>query len=116
MIYNTVYVISLACALLLLLVACEDWTHYTVLDGKGKYHLYWKLPDDIRADSEIVFQTEVEAKGYVGFGLSPNGGMAGSDIITGWIKNGEVYFQVRIIFKSLFAVKLTCISLILMCA
>lgn len=83
------------CSTLLLPVSSEEWTHSTVLDGNGKYHLSWQPPEDKRADSEIVFQVEVQAKGFVGFGLSPNGGMAGSDIVTGWIKNGQAYFQDR---------------------
>lgn len=81
--------------ILLKCVTSEEWTHHTVLDGNGKYNLYWKPPEDKKANSEIIFQAEVEAKGFIGFGLSPNGGMTGSDIVTGWVKDGEVYFQVR---------------------
>lgn len=37
--------------------------------------------------------------GWVAFGLSPNGGMNGSDVIVGWIKNGQanftVYFKIK---------------------
>lgn len=78
----------------LIFVKCEDWTHHTVLDGNGRYQLFWKPPENKNPGSEIIFQTVVQAKGFVGFGLSPNGGMKGSDIVTGWIKDGQVYFQV----------------------
>lgn len=75
-------------------VRSEGWLHCTTLDGAGKYHVCWRLEGE-DADAEIEFRVEVETHGYVGFGLSPNGGMAGSDIVTGWIKDGHFYFQVR---------------------
>ena len=31
---------------------------------------------------------EVETMGWVGLGFSPNGGMIGSDIMMGWVKDG----------------------------
>ena len=38
----------------------------------------------------------MEALGYVGFGISPNGGMAGSDVVIGWVKDdGTAVFHVR---------------------
>ncbi|GFY41323.1 hypothetical protein TNIN_68281 [Trichonephila inaurata madagascariensis] len=69
--------------------------HCTVLDGERKFHVCWNLIESVDDDREIEFKVEVETHGYVGFGLSPNGGMAGSDIVTGWIKEGQVYFQDR---------------------
>jgi hypothetical protein len=47
----------------------------------------------------IEFELSAETKGYVGFGLSPTGGMNGSDmIIAGVYKNGTGYFSVRNLF------------------
>lgn len=46
---------------------------------------------------DFVFSTQVhvEALGYVGFGLSPNGGMAGSDVVIGWVyDNGTAVLHV----------------------
>ena len=40
------------------------------------------------------FQVQVKTLGYVGLGISPNGGMAGADIVTAWVKDDLVYFQV----------------------
>lgn len=79
-------------------VASTEWAHHTTLDGAGRYHLYWTPPEDKSSDNEIVFKVEVQAKGFVGFGLSPNGGMTGSDIVTGWIRNGKPYFQVMLFY------------------
>jgi hypothetical protein len=38
----------------------------------------------------------VRARGYVGFGLSPNGRMFPSDVAMGWVKDGKVHFAVSI--------------------
>lgn len=45
---------------------------------------------------EITLEFTVETLGWVGFGLSPNGAMAGADIITGWVDgDGVGHIQVR---------------------
>ena len=37
----------------------------------------------------------MEALGYVGFGLSPNGGMTGADVVIGWVlEDGTPVFHV----------------------
>lgn len=42
---------------------------------------------------------QVGAKGYVGLGFSPNGGMKGADIILGWVDTtGAVLLQVSHLF------------------
>ena len=33
--------------------------------------------------------------GWIGFGLSPGGGMEDADIVVAWIKDGETFFYVR---------------------
>lgn len=81
-------------------VHSEDWLHCTTLDSAGNYHVCWRLYG-FDADTEIEFKVEVQTHGYIGFGLSPNGGMTGSDIVTGWIKDGIIYFQVRYIHSYL---------------
>ncbi|XP_077992069.1 DBH-like monooxygenase protein 1 homolog [Glandiceps talaboti] len=68
----------------------NDYTHNAILDEFGKFHLYWKL-----SDTAITFEIHVETLGYVGFGISPNGGMANADIVIGWVKDGEVFFTDR---------------------
>ncbi|XP_030638796.1 DBH-like monooxygenase protein 1 homolog [Chanos chanos] len=69
--------------------ACSHgFRHSTVLDADGKYHIKWKFDQ-----TTITFQLEVETQGYVGFGLSPNGAMALSDIVIGGVSHGRPYLQ-----------------------
>ncbi|KAJ8385923.1 hypothetical protein AAFF_G00178850 [Aldrovandia affinis] len=62
--------------------------HSTILDAHGKYKLRWRYDE-----SKITFEAEVETKGYIGFGLSPNGAMALSDIVIGGVEKGKPYLQ-----------------------
>ncbi|KAG9347462.1 hypothetical protein JZ751_005029 [Albula glossodonta] len=64
------------------------FSHSTVLDAHGKYRLRWR-----NDEGTITFETEVETKGYIGFGLSPNGAMALSDIVIGGVEKGKPYLQ-----------------------
>ena len=95
------------------------------LDVAGKYWMFW-TPDDetetitfevnlpdilnftkpnvwtLRKNRYILFlflllQVHVEALGYVGFGVSPNGGMTGADVVIGWVSDidGTAVFHVR---------------------
>ncbi|OXA47290.1 DBH-like monooxygenase protein 1 [Folsomia candida] len=62
-----------------------------VLDGEGKYILGWEISGD-----EIIFEIEAETLGWVGFGISPQGGMTGADIfIGGVLSDGSPYSQDR---------------------
>ncbi|XP_066265502.1 DBH-like monooxygenase protein 1 homolog [Branchiostoma lanceolatum] len=71
-------------------VAAEDFTHHESLDEEGKFHLFWKFDDE-----KIEFEAQVQTTGWVGLGLSPNGGMPGSDIAIGWVKDGTAYLTDR---------------------
>ena len=53
------------------------------------YHLFWNSDN-----TSITFEVHAKVKGWVGFGLSPNGGMPNSDIVIGWVKDGVSYFKV----------------------
>eukprot|EP00062_Callorhinchus_milii_P013958 gi/632962755/ref/XP_007897496.1/ PREDICTED: DBH-like monooxygenase protein 1 [Callorhinchus milii] len=66
----------------------EGFSHCAVLDAKGKYHLRWK-----HDNQSVTFELEVETRGYVGFGLSPSGSMAWSDIVIGGVANGQPYLK-----------------------
>ncbi|CAG5133807.1 unnamed protein product [Candidula unifasciata] len=66
----------------------ENFTYHEVLDDN--YELFWNFND-----THIIFETIVKTNGYVGFGISPNGGMAGSDIVIGWVKDQQAYFKDR---------------------
>lgn len=62
-------------------------------DTNGIYTLHWRFD---KATKTIFFAVNVSTNGWVGLGLSPNGGMKGSDIVTGWVNNGISYFQVSL--------------------
>ena len=62
----------------------------TVEDG-GLYELYWTFDN---AAETISFAVRVQTTGWVGFGLSRNGQMPNSDVVIGWVDNGETFFHV----------------------
>lgn len=68
----------------------EVFPQHAQLDVNGSFHLYWKTNA-----THITFEVHVKARGYVGFGLSPNGDMYPADIVTGWVKHGHAYLQDR---------------------
>jgi len=72
----------------------DIWSYQLWLDPYEKYSVKWNISD---LDETITFLCEVQTKGWIGLGLSPNGGMKGSDIIIAWIddNNGKTYFHVR---------------------
>ena len=67
----------------------NDYTHSLELLDKARYHTFWKYDD-----TTVTFEIHAKTLGWVGFGISPNGGMAGSDVIIAWVKDGESHFTV----------------------
>ena len=68
-------------------------------ENGGLYELYWKFDN---AKETISFAVHVNATGWVGFGLSPNGQMPNSDVVVGWVTDGgETVFHVSIFWFSL---------------
>lgn len=57
------------------LVPSESYTHKIDVDEDiiGLYTLFWKLT----SDDEILFEIHAKTTGWIGVGVSPNGGMAG---------------------------------------
>ena len=55
----------------------------------GVYSVYWKYDNDT-----VTFEVHARTLGYVGFGVSTNGGMAGSDIVIGWVQGEQTWFDV----------------------
>ena len=57
------------------LVPSEDYTHSLVVDEDEpeKYQVLWKLTNN----DEIQFEVHAKTLGWVGMGISPNGGMPG---------------------------------------
>jgi hypothetical protein len=54
-----------------------------------QFKIYWNVSGD-----KIIFELHVKTNGWIGFGLSPNGHMDQSDIMVGWIANGETFLTV----------------------
>ena len=66
------------------------------------YGLYWNYSI---ADGTIHFAVNISTTGWVGFGVSPNGQMPGSDVVMGWVAaDGTTYFHVSI------AIHLSCLT------
>ncbi|CAH1233754.1 MOXD1 [Branchiostoma lanceolatum] len=70
--------------------AVSDLTHHEVLDENGDFLLSWTFDDE-----QIEFEARVKTRGWLGLGLSPNGGMPGSDIVIGWVKDGQTHLTDR---------------------
>ncbi len=69
-----------------------QWMHEMTLDPLNKYNLKWSFDDN---KQQITFNVVVETRGWIGFGISQNGGMTGSDLIIGWVDdNGLTHFHV----------------------
>lgn len=62
----------------------EKYSFKSVLQNEGShvYTLHWRFDSEVR---RISFAVNVSTTGWVGFGLSPNGGMAGADVVIGWV-------------------------------
>eukprot|EP00118_Oscarella_pearsei_P005053 m.22576 g.22576 ORF g.22576 m.22576 type:complete len:625 (+) comp28360_c0_seq1:55-1929(+) len=62
------------------------------LNDDGSYWLFWTVNHDA---GEIDIAVQVKTKGWIGFGVSPDGKMPNSDIVTGWVKDGKGFLQDR---------------------
>jgi len=62
------------------------------LDSEARYHVAWEFEE---TESQVTFEVSVKTKGFVGFGISWNGGMKGADMVIGGVNpDGSVYFSV----------------------
>ena len=63
-----------------------------------RYTLYWNFNTTART---MQFAVRVRTNGWVGFGLSPNGQMPGSDVVIGWVdQQGQVFFNVSMMLHT----------------
>jgi hypothetical protein len=69
------------------------YSNYIDLIDEGIFRFYWN-----NTATDLIGEIHVKTNGWVGFGLSPNGGMANSDVIVGWIDDntGAVNFTVSL--------------------
>ncbi|XP_064622631.1 DBH-like monooxygenase protein 1 homolog [Lineus longissimus] len=68
----------------------EDYIHSVTLSEDTRYTVFWKFDNDT-----VTFEIHVETLGWVGFGFSPSGGMRGSDVVMGWVKDGIPHLSDR---------------------
>ncbi|XP_033106274.1 DBH-like monooxygenase protein 1 [Anneissia japonica] len=64
--------------------------HAVVLDEEYEVLLKWRIDGD-----DIFIEMSAKTQGYVAIGFSPNGGMPGSDIVAGWVKDGKAFLSDR---------------------
>ena len=78
--------------LLVPLVPSESYTHHeSIIDtDPGQFNIYWK----VFSTQEIQFEVHVRTLGWVGLGISTNGGMKGSDIAIGWYDASGAHLKV----------------------
>lgn len=60
---------------------------------EGVFRLYWNF-----TKTDIIAEIHCKTLGWVAFGFSPNGGMDKSDVVVGWISQGEANFTDRFIY------------------
>ena len=69
----------------------DRYSNFKLLNSSS-YELYWKV-DEPSGNLSLVVRVNTTV--WVGFGLSPNGGMPNLDIVMGWVEDdGTVVFQV----------------------
>ena len=71
----------------------ESYTHTLIVndDIPTQYVIFWKL---INNSLEIQFEVHCRTTGWIGLGFSQNGGMAGSYVVIGWVKDGQTHLKV----------------------
>ena len=70
----------------------SEHSFFAALDEDQNVKLYWNVSTE---NKEIVFTVEAKTTGWVGFGISSGQGkMKGADVVIGWVKDGQSYFQV----------------------
>ena len=61
-------------------------------EGSPLYTLYWNFSTP---EQTITFAVKARTNGWVGFGVSPNGGMINSDVVIGWVNDeGQAFLHV----------------------
>jgi hypothetical protein len=77
----------------------EEWTHIVKLDPENGFVAKWfNTPAKTDGSHWIEMEISANTRGYVGLGFSPKGGMAGADIVIGWVdRMGIPHLKVRTI-------------------
>lgn len=82
-----VKVLILAAILVAQSHANQIWDHSVYLNED--YLLQWTVKEP-----DILFEVQVKAHGYIGFGFSRDGTIYGADVFIGWIDEGHISFYV----------------------
>ena len=79
----------------------EEYSFHRKLNEQ--YELHWKF--NLQTET-IQFAVKVQTQGWVGFGISTNGRMSGSDVIIGWVDNtaGTSHFNVSYAWFVLYSI------------
>ena len=76
----------------------ESFKNSVVLVEPDKYILYWNYDKE-----NVTFEIQVKDAAWAGFGLSPNGGMANSDLVIAFTyPNGSSHFSDRHVSRDVF--------------
>lgn len=66
-----------------------------LISSNPDFTVDWEITDETSRNATVTFNLTVKTTGFVGFGISKNGGMGGADIVIGGVlPNGTVYFSV----------------------
>lgn len=73
----------------------EEYNYHRALDSSSQYMIYWRFNMESKT---INFAVNVSTRGWIGFGISPNGKMPGSDVVMGWVDDntGASHFNVKL--------------------
>jgi hypothetical protein len=86
-----VKVLILAAILIAQSHADQIWDHSVYLNEN--YLLQWTVKEP-----DILFEVQVRAHGYIGFGFSRDGTIYGADLFIGWIDEGHIFFYASLPF------------------
>jgi hypothetical protein len=75
----------------------ENWPRTSILSDRSNFTLSWDPIPDVAG--RWHFLITVRTRGYIGFGLSETGTMAGADLLIAWPENTtHIVLQVNQIF------------------
>jgi hypothetical protein len=75
-----------------------NWTHIVKLDPENGFIAKWfNTPEKPDGSHWIEMEISANTRGYLGLGFSPKGGMAGADIVIGWVDGmGKAHLRVSL--------------------
>ena len=70
---------------------CSSSEYNNSKELNSRYELCWNFD---AATQNLSIAVRVNTTGWIGFGISPNGGMPNSDVVIGWVAGGNTTFHV----------------------